>query len=145
MDLKPQIISALYTFAHKRPQLEYGNYGDPSSYRAEARAITKDLHHARKLLAHVERSGITAQELVDASFQAFSGRLTIIPANTYSDEIRIDYCAGQYFPAEYRKAVCAVLARALWNYWRSDFNDPQRIRNTARLVLGKPLASAYFN
>ena len=143
--MKNEIISALYTFAQKRPQLERGNYGDFSSYREEARAITKDLHHARKLLAYVERSGITAQELVDASSQAFAGRLTIIPANSYNDKIRIDYCTGQYFPTEYRKAVCSVLARALWNYWRSDANDPQRIRNTARHALGAPLARAYFN
>ena len=143
MDLKPQIISALYTFANKRPQLEYVNYGNPSSYRAEARAITKDLHHARKLLAHVERSGISADDLLSASKEAFSGRLSIVPMGVGA--VMLDYCTGQYFPTEYRKAVCAVLARALWNYWRSDVNDPQRIRNTARLVLGKPLASAYFN
>jgi len=143
--MKNEIISALRTFASKRPQLEYCNYGDPSSYRAEVRAITKDLHHARALLSYVERSGITAQELITASNEAFSGRLTIIPANSYSDQFRIDYCTGQYFPTEYRKAVCAVLARALWNYWRSNATDPQRIRNTARNALGAPLARAYFN
>src|SRR3990167_287401 len=30
----------------------------------------------------------------------------------------IDYCTGQYFPTEYRKAACAVLASALWAWTR---------------------------
>ena len=39
--MKQKIINALYTFAQKRPQLEYSNYGDHSSYSQESRAITK--------------------------------------------------------------------------------------------------------
>jgi len=143
--MKNEIINALRTFAQKRPQLECGNYGNPSSYRQESRAITKDLHHARQLLRKVELSSITAQDIVNASNEAFSGRLTIIPANSYNDKIKVEYCTNQYFPTEYRKAVCAVLARALWNHWRSDATDAQRIRNTARSELGATLARAYFN
>jgi hypothetical protein len=33
-------------------------------------------------------------------------------------EVRLDYCTGQYFPTEYRKAACAVLSSALWGYVR---------------------------
>ena len=149
--MKNEIINALRTFAQKRPQLEYCNYGNPSSYRQESRAITKDLHHARQLLRKVELSSITAQDIVNASSEAFSGRLTIIPANSYSDEFRIEYCVGQYFATEYRKAVCAVLARALWNHWREDRKDGdimttgQQLRAIARSELGATLARAYFN
>ena len=149
--MKTEIMFALRTFAQKRPQLEYGNYGNPSSYRQESRAITKDLHHARKLLGKVERSSITAQDLIVASNEAFCGRLTIIPANSYSDEFKIEYCVGQYFATEYRKAVCAVLARALWNHWREDRKDGdlmttgQQLRAIARSELGATLARAYFN
>ncbi len=32
----------------------------------------------------------------------------------------VDYCTGQYFPIEYRRAACAVLAAALWDYYRAD-------------------------
>lgn len=32
------------------------------------------------------------------------------------DAIAVDYCTGQYFPTEYRKAVCAVMASALWHH-----------------------------
>jgi len=149
--MKNEIISALYTFAHKRPQLEWRNYSDSSSYLAEARAITKDLHHARALLRKVELSGITAQDLIKASTEAFSGRLTIMPANSYTDEIRIDYCTGQYFATEYRKAVCAVLARALWNHWVEDRKEGefmttrQKIRVLARAEFGRTIAQTYFN
>jgi len=148
--MKNEILHALRTFAQKRPNLEYGNYGSPSSYRSESRAITRDLHHARALLCKVERSSITAQDLIKASIEAFSGRLTIIPANSYNDEFRIDYCTGQYFATEYRKAVCAVLARALWNHWREDRKDGdlmttgQQLRAIARSELGAPLAKIYF-
>jgi hypothetical protein len=34
------------------------------------------------------------------------------------DVATVDYCTGQYFPTEYRRAVCAVLASALWTYTR---------------------------
>jgi hypothetical protein len=38
---------------------------------------------------------------------------------TYRDSmVEIDYCTGQYFPTEYRRAACAVLASALWEYTR---------------------------
>ena len=141
--MKQKIINALYTFAQKRPQLEYSNYGNFSSYSQESRAITKDLHHARALLRRVELSGITAAEIIEASREAFSGRLTI----TATDEgvVKIDYCTGQYFPTEYRKAVAAVCARALWNYWKTDANDADRIRNTARREFPRAIARAYFN
>ena len=149
--MKTEILYALRTFAQKRPNLEYNNYATLSGYLKESRAITKDLNHARKLLGKVERSGITAQDLIVASNEAFCGRLTIIPANSYSDEFKIEYCVGQYFATEYRKAVCAVLARALWNHWREDRKDGdimttgQQLRAIARLELGATLARAYFN
>ena len=112
--MKQQIIDSLHTFVRQRPGLEYGNYGDPVAYRAEMRAITKDLHQARELLRYVElRDSITGADIIKASESAFSGRLTIC------DDATIDYCTGQYFPTEYRKAVCAVLSSAIWA-WKRD-------------------------
>lgn len=148
--MKTQIIETLYKFANKRPQLEaavyISDYRDSegrAAYRAEVRNITRDLHHARALLRRVELSGITAAEIIEASRDAFSGRLTI--AATDDGIVKIDYCIGQYFPTEYRKAVAAVCARALWNYWKTDANDADRIRNTARREFSRAIARAYFN
>ena len=148
--MKTEILNTLAKFAAKRPQLEAANYISDyrdsegrAAYRAEVRSITRDLHHARAIIRRVELSGITAAEIITASREAFSGRLTI----TATDDgiVKIDYCAGQYFPTEYRKAVAAVCARALWNYWKTDANDADRIRNTARREFPRAIARAYFN
>ena len=148
--MKQKIIDALYTFANKRPGLEprdyirsYDDSNGRSTYYAEARNITRDLTHARALLRRVELSGISAEELLEASKEAFSGRLEI----TATDDglVKVSYCVGQYFPTEYRKAVASVCARALWNYWKTDANDADRIRNTARREFSRAIARAYFN
>jgi len=141
---KEKIINALSKFAHKRPMIEPNNYGFLAHYRKESREVTKDLHHARALLAYVERSGITGEELLNASKEAFSGRLSL---EIKGDDVRVDYCTGQYFPTEYRKAVCSVMARALWNHWLTPgaVDNSTSIRKTAVNALGKPLARAYFN
>ena len=87
---KQSIIAALNTFANKRPQLEFNNYGDRQSYMRESRAITKDLHHARRLLRVREMyNQISAEDIIRASEHAFSGRLTI---NVTDDGlVSIDY------------------------------------------------------
>lgn len=113
MSTKQTLIAALRTFARQRPGLDFGNYGDPVAYRAEMRSITRDLAHAQTLLRAVElRDSITAENILHAAQHAYSGRLTLTADGT------IDYCTGQYWPTEYRAAVCAVLASTLWDYWR---------------------------
>lgn len=115
MDKKQAIIGALYTFIGQRPGLEFGNYGEPISYRAEVRAIGRDLTQARQLLRYVElRASITADDIIEASKRAYSGRLTITA--TDDGKVSIDYCTGQYWPTEYRKAACAVLSQAIWRW-----------------------------
>tara|TARA_R110000868_G_scaffold95522_6_gene262674 strand:- start:830 stop:1318 length:489 start_codon:yes stop_codon:yes gene_type:complete len=140
---KVAILSALDGFAAGRPGLQYANYGDPVAYRAESRAITRDLHHVYTLLRRVQLAhSITSADLKTA-FRAYSGRLTW-------DGSKLDYCTGQYFPTEYRRAVCAVLAAALWDYWRgcvpeSVSNRAEWIRCTARRQLGRTVADRWFN
>jgi len=59
---KEQIVKLLDAWIHQRPDLEYANYGDSSSYRSELRGIARDLHAARELLRTVEMSSITTPE-----------------------------------------------------------------------------------
>jgi hypothetical protein len=140
---KAAILSALTGFASQRPGLEYANYGDPVGYRAESRAITRDLHHVYTLLRRVQLApSITSAHLKEA-FRAFSGRLSW-------DGQRLDYTTGQYWPTEYRRAVCAVLASALWAYWRD--NAPEGLdrpgdylRAKARREFGRTIAGRWFN
>lgn len=110
---RAELLALLSAFINQRPGLEFANYGDYSSYRAESRSITADGHDARALLAAVSwRDSIDAR-LIREALQG-SGRLTL------SDDGRLDYCAGQYFPTEYRPAVCRLLAGLLWDYWREN-------------------------
>jgi len=157
---RQNILSALAAFIRQRPGVEYGNYGDPKSYRAEMRSITRDRHDAERLLAAVAwRDSIDADALLAAARCAYSGRLTV---EETAKGIAIDYCTGQYFPTEYRRAVCAVLASALWSYWRENMpsqavasapgthqpgivNAGDYLRKTARKEFGARIQKTWFN
>jgi len=140
---RDRILQALESFARQRPGLEYGNYGDPVTYRAESRAITRDLHHVYTLLRRVQLSpSITSANLKEA-FRAFSGRLSW-------DGSKLDYCTGSYYPTEFRRAVCAVLASALWAYWRDNVPEGMQLpvdflRAKARREFGRVIAGRWFN
>jgi hypothetical protein len=130
---KTALLSTLEKFIRQRPGLEFCNYGDWSIYRSEMRSITKDRHHAETLLAFVRWSdSITAADIVEASKRAFSGRLTITPSPD-GETFDLDYCTGQYWPTEYRKAVCSVLASAIWDRIRADMPEP---RGTMKEAIG---------
>ena len=140
-DLKPQLIQALRAWVAQRPGLEFGNYGDWPAYRSEVRSIGKDLQHARKLIDYVAwHDSITAEMILDA---AKSGRLSIV---VDGNKVRVDYCTGQYWPTEYRPAVCRLLSSVIWYWMRA--NDPRRsgemIRKTARRELGASIARRWF-
>lgn len=140
---KSTILHALEVYAKQRPGLDYGDYGNPTIYRAESRQITNDLHDALELLAAVSwRDSITADDLLEAAKRAFSGRLELIQEG---DKLRIEYTTGQYFPTEYRKAVSAVLAHSLWQHWRAVSHDGDNIRKIARDELSRRVVRKYFN
>jgi hypothetical protein len=112
--LKVSILAALRKFIGQRPGLDFANYGDAASYRAECRSITQDLNHAKTLLRKVETaSGISGLNLIEATR---GSRLNIQPVG--GDKVRIHYTTGQYFPTEYRAAVARLCANALWDYIR---------------------------
>ncbi len=158
MDTRKQaILETLRKFIAQRPGLESANYGDVSAYRSEMRSITKDRHHAETLLNAVAwRDSITADDLIKASQHTFSGRLTIRDISAHNNDgstyhkFAVHYCAGQYFPTEYRRAVCAVMASALWDYWRSDIPESVEskgdyLRDMGRKEFGRSIGSRWFN
>lgn len=168
---KETILAALSAFARQRPGLDFSNYGDCKSYNAEMRSITKTLADFHILRRSVELSdGITAEMLMEASRRAFSGRLSFTVRD--NGAVAVDYCAGQYWPTEYRNAACSVLASALWNHRRASMpaptykqygsaeNLPMRteegygpkhisagewIRRSFRREFGRGIASRWFN
>jgi hypothetical protein len=134
---KQAILTALDAFVRQRPGMEFGNYGDVAAYRSESRSITRDLHDYRELERAVSwRDSITADMILEAARSAFSGRLTIeckvhpcAPDGCTTNYLaKTSYCTGQYFPTEYRKAACAVLAAALW-YWTREHAMPSAIQH----------------
>lgn len=134
--LKDAILEALDRFIRQRPGVEAGNFVSPydrgearlagiRAYRAELRDIGRDLNHARTLLRRIELApGITGNDLIHAA-RAYSGRLTIQPIETPDGyKVRLHYTTGQYFPTEYRRAVCAVASSALWDHVREHCMPP---------------------
>lgn len=142
MATKQTIIDALNRWIAQRPGLEFGNYGDVSSYRAELRSIGKDLQHARAMVNYVAwHDSITADMILDA---AGSGRLSIVVRD--DGTVAIDYCTGQYWPTEYRRAVCALMSSVIWAWLREncEYKTGDDIRKAARRELGQSIANRWF-
>lgn len=119
---KSAILESLRNWINQRPSLEFGNYGDWSAYRAELRLITQARRDALELMAAVAwRDSITAEDIINACQSAYSGRLSITDKDGVA---HIDYCTGQYWPTEYRQAVCAILASVLWRYTSANMPAP---------------------
>ena len=142
MATKQTIIDALNRWIAQRPGLEFGNYGDVSSYRAEMRSIGKDLQHARAMVNYVAwHDSITAEMIMSAADNG--GRLTL---TVNGDKVRIDYVTGQYWPTEYRRAVCALMSSVIWAWLREHGNceTGDDIRKAARRELGQSIANRWF-
>ena len=115
---KEHILQALDAHVRQRSGMDARNYSDATTYRAEQRRVIRDLHDYRILRSAVVWRDIDAGALLEASRRAYSGRLTITERT--DSTVAVDYCTGQYFPTEYRRAACTVLASALWDYTREN-------------------------
>jgi len=141
--MKFPFLTALTYFVNSRPSLDKCNYRDVSAYRSEMRRITKQRALAFELIRKVELSSITAESLIKAANTAFSGRLSII---VDGEKVTIDYCTGQYYPTEYRLAVCHVLKTALINHWAdtSEGWDYKLAQRSAKHSFSPSLYRAFF-
>jgi hypothetical protein len=151
---KENLLQALHNWIDQRPGLDPRNYNNPKDYQAEARAITADLHDAKALLRAIEWRAVSEKQILEASKRAFSGRLEIVAVTPLQPDTpttyEIGYCTGQYWPTEYRKAVCAVLSQALWDYFRdsiANLPDPKgdALRRYIKKELGQRLQKRWFN
>lgn len=147
-ETKQAILAALRAFFEQPPGLDPRNYGSLASYYAEQRAIARDLRDARKLLDAVAASDISATDLLAAAPSTYSKRLSL---HWRDDALTVEYQTGQYWPTEYRRAVCAVLAHALWEYVREKHEPPAGVRKGDwlrqyfRREFGHELAHRYFD
>ncbi len=146
---KETIIQAIRAFVAQRSGIQFADYqsGDWKASReaffGDYRPILRAGRDARVLLAAVSgRDGITAENIIEAT-RAYCGRLQL---KAKGDAVAVEYCTGQYFPAEYRNAACAVLATALWEYARAQgYETANDIRKWARGEFGRGIASRWFN
>lgn len=141
-------LDALENFVNTRPGLDPMLYGDASSYRADQRANTQARNDALIMINALHR--INNSEYypaplldLDRAFRAFSGRLTYTTREDGS--LELDYCAGQFYAVEYRRAVCAVVANMLWQSFRADGIDTcERIYKAAKNAFGSGIANRWF-
>jgi hypothetical protein len=139
---KEAMIEAMYKFIGQRSGIEYANYGSREAFNGDYRPMLKDGQTAKILLYAVAlRNSITSADLINAS-RAYSGRLQFAENGK---GVYIDYTTGQYFPTEYRCAACAVLAQALWDFWKPDHKTGEEIRKQARKEFGRGIAARWFN
>ena len=68
------------------------------------------------------------------------------PSMSSPHSVRVDYCTGQYYPVEFRAAVCHTLSSALWDYFRErcGCQTADAIRTMARRELGRSIARRWF-
>lgn len=109
-------LTALVAFANQKPRLQFCNYGCRRAYAQEVRSIRADLARFNRALSDAVESGTTDADLL-AVAEDRGGRLQLIAPETRtgclaSSVWRVEYCAGQYFPTEYRKAAAFLLERA---------------------------------
>lgn len=116
MDDAVAVFDALTKFINQKPDLDPYNYGCGKGQAAERgewgkawrnmqrelSSIRKDGTRARKALKEARTYPYNAEAMADAFRSAFSGRLTWNGQD-------LEYCTGQYYPTEYRKAAATVL------------------------------------
>ncbi len=123
-----EVFAALETWIKQRPKLDWRDYGcntreGRAAYQSEIRSIGKDRQRAMKALDEARGLSPEKPELLADAFRAFSGRLqwkvemvqsrradnTMILQSHPEPVGRLEYCTGQYWPTEYRKAAASVL------------------------------------
>lgn len=116
-----RIVEALMALASERPGLHFGDYASPCdrgeeraagvrAYRADQRACARALADCRALSLvayhHPDR-------VCEMSQRADLGRVEIVQThdgNWNEHTVSVSYCAGQYYPTEYRRAIASLLA-----------------------------------
>jgi hypothetical protein len=136
--MRTEILEALARFVAQRSGIDGRNYGGSrEAFLGDYRRILRDGREARALLRVVQLSTCLPDSILVDVLK--SGRLTW-------DGKRLDYCAGQYFPTEYRAAACRALASVLWNYWGDGGRyTADQIRAAAKSNLGRGITRRWFN
>lgn len=128
-----EILDALERHIGQRSGIDRRNYFNSwadeegvKAFKIDYRQIIRDGKEARRLISFIRRSRtISYWDIVAATKHAYSGRLV------WNEKARcFNYLTGQYFPTEYRCAVCVVLAAVLWKWCdRTPYDKKQFFKN----------------
>jgi len=135
---KITLLGNLVMFVNQRPGLEFGNYATYSDYRSELREIAKTRHQAHELIAFVSLSESIKADRILANAR---NRLT------WDDKGQEwNYCTGQYFPVEYRRAACSLLSSVIWDWLREECgcDTREKIQKAARRNFSPAVAKRWF-
>ena len=128
-------IAQLAAFAAQNSGIEPRNYYDPFDIRngrreayfqgrrafaQEVRSITADWKRFRHALIQAAIDGVTDADVIREAPHAYSGRLEWVSVDYLRRKHGLNtdytpgwnYCTGQYFPTEYRKAAACLLETA---------------------------------
>lgn len=139
---KGEVIAALRKHIAQRSGIDPRNYDTRANMMGDYRPMLRDGAIARDMLDAIEwRDSITAEHLLEG-FRAFMGRLSYNPETK-----ECEYCTGQYFVTEYRRAAVVVLAQVLWDYIKRDTSDlgakgwRERFERNVRIAFPRRIAS----
>lgn len=143
MTTKTQLISELRTFVSQRSGIDSRDYASSwrdsngiKALRSDQYKIKRDGLDARNLIKFIElRDSITVDDML-AHFK--TGRLTWNDAKK-----RFDFCIGQYFPTEYRAAVCRALISIIMAWGCDKRNVFGNGTNFLQHQLGKGIAGRW--
>lgn len=125
---KDGVLALIEKLLKSRPGFEWANYstGDWREsrrlYFQDYRPVAKALRVGRYLLLMANARDWDYKAMGAALQSAYSGRLNLVQAD---GKIGLEYCAGQYYPVEYRMAVVSVLCM----YLDLDFDKVWNTRN----------------
>lgn len=106
-------LIVLACLAAENPGLEWCNYQTSdyrrslAAYRSDARTCQRGLAAVRAALSSCRWNGVTDDDVIEA---ASGGRVEVSRRDDGS--IAAHYCAGQYYPTEYRHAIARAIERA---------------------------------
>lgn len=124
---RAELLALIAAHVNGRPGFDWHNYGDAASYRADMRTAARQKNDALAMLAAIGWRDSIDADAIRKALQS-GGRLTL------SDDGRLEYCTGQYYPTEFRAGACRVLSSLLWDYWRENMPPPSNDDDVSRGV-----------
>lgn len=141
---KTELYYEIIRFLGQRPGMDPRNYCTPRDggegwrlYRREAAEVARDKRDALCLLAwayvNLEESAfLRAFELQGERLHLANGRL--------------EYTTGQYWPTEYRAAVCRRLASLFWHSVPFEAGSHRKnVQAKAKRAFSRGIVSRWFN